>query len=275
MQDMPILRAEDDTEPKEKLRKSIQSVEAGVEVLKSLVEAQGSIALRDVSAATGMSRSQAYRYLLAYVNTGFVRQDPVTSKYSLGPMALRVGLAALGQIDVTARATEGLDLLVETTGRTGLLTVWAEGGPTIIRWVNGRQRIVTSLGLGSVLPLLVSAAGHIYLSYMPVRVTEEMTKREWINLPHQPGETLEGMRHDIRKKIRARGFAGVSGTVIPGLCAIGVPVLDSQGEAAGVISLIARAGEPLETDAACVRAILETAEKISHNLGWFGPIAMT
>lgn len=255
-------------------RKSIQSVEAGVEVLKALVEAQGSAALRDVSAATGMSRSQTYRYLLAYVNTGFVRQDPATSKYSLGPLALRIGLAALGQIDVTARASEGLEQLAETTGRTALLTVWAEGGPTIIRWVHGRRRMITSLSVGSVLPLLVSSAGHIFLSYLPLRVTAEMAKKEWSGLSNRPAKSLEDMLRMIRENIRAKGYAGVAGTVVPGLCAIGAPILDSQGEAVAAISLLARAGEPLEEDADCVRAMLETAEKISQNLGWFGPIGV-
>lgn len=271
-------RSEDETglaldlEVKDK-RKSIQSVEAGVEVLKALVTAQGSAALRDVSAATGMSRSQTYRYLLAYVNTGFVRQDPITSKYSLGPLALRIGLAALGQIDATARASEGLELLAETTGRTGLLAVWAEGGPTIIRWVHGRQRVVTSLSVGSSLPLLFSTSGHIFLSYMPARVTMAMALQEWSTIPHQPGERVEDLLQNIRKEVRAKGYAAAAGTVVPGLCAIGAPVLDSQGEAVACITLLARAGEPLEEDTACVDAMLRTAEKISQNLGWFGSFA--
>ena len=270
MQDVPVMHAQDATEPKDK-RKSIQSVEAGAAVLMALVEAQGNAALRDVSAATGMSRSQANRYLLAYVNTGFVRQDPVTSKYSLGPTALRLGLAALGQIDVTARAGEGLELLAETTGHTCLLIVWAEAGPTIIRWVHGRQRVITSLSLGSVLPLLVSAAGHIFLSFLPGRVIADRARQEWQSHSHKAGESLETVLQDIRQNTRAKGYAAVSGTVVPGLCAIGAPVLDSQGEAVAVISVLAKASDALESDRHFVQALLDSAAAISRNLGWFGP----
>lgn len=253
-------------------RKSIQSVEAGVRVLEALAAANGSAALREVSAATGMSRSQAYRYLLAFVNTGFVRQDPVTSKYCLGSLALRVGLAALGQTDAVARASEALELLVETTGRTGLLTVWGERGPVIIRWVHGRRRVVASLGLGSVLPLLVSSSGHIFISYMPGRVTADVAEEEWRSSHRTSDESLEVLLRAIRKNTRAAGFATVSGTVAPGLCAISAPILDAQGEAAGSISLLARADEPLAGDKACVAFLLATSAKVSRDLGWFGPM---
>ena len=251
-------------------RKSIQSVEAGVRVLEALVAAHGSAALREVSAATGMSRSQTYRYLLAYVNTGFVRQDPITSKYCLGPLALKVGLAALGQTDAVARASEELELLAEATGRTGYLTVWGDMGPTIIRWVHGRRRVVTSLGLGSVLPLLVSSGGHIFLSYMPVRVTRGVAEQEWKAASNKPGENLDTLLQNIRKTCRAKGFASVAGTVVPGLCAISAPILDSQGEAAASIGLLARAEEPLADDKACVTALLDATTRVSRNLGWFG-----
>src|SRR3546814_19122312 len=56
----------DDEEAK---RKSIQSVEIGVSVLKVLADAEGPQRLRDIAAVSGLSRSQAHRYLLSYVNT--------------------------------------------------------------------------------------------------------------------------------------------------------------------------------------------------------------
>src|SRR3546814_2090430 len=82
----------DDEEAK---RKSIQSVEIGVSVLKVLADAEGPQRLRDIAAVSGLSRSQAHRYLLSYANTGMVRQDSESGLYELGPLAITIGLAGL------------------------------------------------------------------------------------------------------------------------------------------------------------------------------------
>ena len=57
-------------------RKSIQSVEIGVRVLLALVETGGDEGafLREVAEHSGLSRSQAHRYLLSFVNTGVAEQ---------------------------------------------------------------------------------------------------------------------------------------------------------------------------------------------------------
>lgn len=58
-------------------RTSIQSLEIGARVLEALVNSNNEGAhLREVAEKAKLSRSQAHRYLLAFVNTGVVEQDP-------------------------------------------------------------------------------------------------------------------------------------------------------------------------------------------------------
>ena len=57
-------------------RKAIQSVEIGVRVLRALMDCPRDGAhLREVAEKSGLSRSQAHRYLLSFVNTGVVEQQ--------------------------------------------------------------------------------------------------------------------------------------------------------------------------------------------------------
>src|SRR3546814_10507829 len=82
----------DDEEAK---RKSIQSVEIGVSVLKVLADAEGPQRLRDIAAVSGLSRSQAHRYLLSYVNPGMVRQASESGLSEPGPLPIPTGSAGL------------------------------------------------------------------------------------------------------------------------------------------------------------------------------------
>ncbi len=92
-------------------RKSIQSVEIGVRVLLALVETGGGEGafLREVADHSGLSRSQAHRYLLSFVNTGVAEQDERSGRYYLGGLTVRLGLAAMARLDTVRIAAEHLE----------------------------------------------------------------------------------------------------------------------------------------------------------------------
>src|SRR3546814_16935606 len=102
--------------------------------------------------------SQAHRYLQAYINTGLVQQEPADGRYSLGPTALKIGLSALSRLDVIRITTAYLRQLADDLETTGLLSIWGDYGPTIIRWLDGGVPIATSLHVGSVLPIQIGRA---------------------------------------------------------------------------------------------------------------------
>jgi DNA-binding IclR family transcriptional regulator len=124
--------ARDDAEP---LRAGIQSVEVGFELLDALSQADGALMLRDLAAAAGMSAAKAHRYLVSFQRMGLVVQDPVSTRYDLGPAALRIGLASLARLDAVKFARERIDGLLAETGHTLAIAVWGNQGPTIVHWI--------------------------------------------------------------------------------------------------------------------------------------------
>src|SRR3990172_7728103 len=79
-------------------RRGIQSIETGVRLLEALERVDGPLALKDVSAMAGMDPSSAHRYLASFARCGLVRQSDDT-RYDLGPLTLRVGLAAMQRVE--------------------------------------------------------------------------------------------------------------------------------------------------------------------------------
>jgi DNA-binding IclR family transcriptional regulator len=238
-------------------RRGIQSVEIGTRVIEALRAAAAPLHLKDLAKASGLPASNCHRYAVSFVRTGFLVQDVNSGRYELGPRLLQAGLAALARIDPIAVATSALERLVDATGNTGLLSVWADPGPTIVRWMPGPAAVRTSLSTGSTLPLLTSATGRVFLAYLPSRQTALLLASE------TRLETVDPAR--LAASVRASGIARVSGDHIPGLSAVAAPVLDAYGEATAVMTLVgARRGiEP----AAVQRLPLEAGEA-SARLGW-------
>src|SRR5262245_8537600 len=76
-------------------RRGIKAVEVAGRILDHLARAQTSVGLRDLAAAGRMSPGKVHRYLASFLASGLARQDPDTRQYALGPLAMRLGLAAL------------------------------------------------------------------------------------------------------------------------------------------------------------------------------------
>ncbi|MEM8987740.1 MAG: IclR family transcriptional regulator [Pseudomonadota bacterium] len=223
-------------------RRGIQSVEVSAVILSALTTAGSAVSLKELSDIAEMPPSKTHRYLSSFIRTGLVRQDEQSGHYDLGPAALELGLAALSRLDVLELAQHEMKLIAKETDLTTLLSVWGQNGPTVVRWQRARTQLVTSLGLGSVLPVTFSATGHVFLSYLPQAMTANLVSKE---LKASKKNTSEKNRAKTKKevyniidKVRKLGHASADSSVIPGLQALAAPILDHQGEASAVITLI-------------------------------------
>jgi DNA-binding IclR family transcriptional regulator len=238
-------------------RRGIQSVEIGMRVIEALRAARAPLHLKDLAKASGLPTSNCHRYVVSFVRTGFLAQDINSGRYDLGPRLLQAGLAALARTDPIGVSTTALERLVDATGNTGLLSVWADLGPTIVRWMPGLAAVRTSLSTGSTLPLLTSATGRVFLAFLPPRQTAALLANETLSDNVEPGLLAAG--------VRSSGISRVSGDHIPGLSAVAAPVLDAHGEAQAVITLVgARKG----IAAAAVDRLRREAAEASARLGW-------
>jgi DNA-binding IclR family transcriptional regulator len=220
-----------------KKRAGIQSVEIGMRVLDTLANMDGPRPLAAIVKGCGLSPSQTHRYLASLTEAGMARQD-ANGDYDLGAAALKLGLSALGRIDVFRVADEKLAAFCTATGATVLLAALGPAGPIVVRWHVGRPPIVTSLGLGSVLSVLHSATGQIFLAYRPGQETEGLVEAELAQSPTLDIAAVERLKANIR----AEGKAAVGGTLIPGLNAEAFPIFDMQRHAILAATLITADG---------------------------------
>ncbi|SPF79339.1 IclR family transcriptional regulator [Pseudoprimorskyibacter insulae] len=209
----------------------IQSLDSALVVLEAMARAPGPMTLTQLAKDVNMPASKVHRYLASFAHAGLVQQAGKSGKYDLGPGAARLGLAAVSRMDFVNRTADALPELCADTGLTALLSVWSDNGPTIVRWERAAGFIVTTLGLGTTMPLLRSATGRVFLAYAPPQVIAERLTFEQSTAP--------GVDPDvINQNVKSDGFAHVSGDLIPGLAAISAPVLNWQSEIEAAVTLI-------------------------------------
>lgn len=254
-----------------KERAGIQSVEVGFGLLQVLGEAQGPLMLRDLARAANMSAAKAHRYLVSFQRLQLVVQDAGSTRYDLGPAALKLGLASLSRLDAVKLARERITPLMEQIGHTLALAVWGNHGPTIVHWEESPSAVTVNLRLGDVMPLLTSATGLCFAAYAPKEAIALMLKEEMGRAQKQGRGDVPGTLAEVRAlldAVRQRGAARVVDTLLPGIVGFCVPVFDSDGHMAlGMVALGPAGSFDAEWGGAVEKPLRAAADQLSSDLG--------
>lgn len=262
-------------------RAGIQSVEVGFELLNALSNAPGALMLRDLAAAAGMSAAKAHRYLVSFQRMGLVMQDPVSTRYDLGPAALRLGLASLSRIDAVRLARERIPDLLMETGHTLAIAVWGNQGPTMVHWAEAPQTVPVTLRLGDVMPLLTSATGRCFAAFMgnegpdaqriAPMIRDELAHVKKLPRSGMPLVDVPKTLQDVQtmlQETRQQGLGRVVHSLLPGVGGFCAPVFDAQGRLAlGLVVLGSVATLDTDWAGAPARALLCCARQLSADLG--------
>lgn len=247
-------------------RRGIQSVEIGLRVLAAVARQREPSPLSVIAQASGISASQAHRYLSSLMASGMVKQDGRAGSYDLDVGAIRIGLSALSRLDPSALADETCRDLVRDTRRTCMLSVWGDAGPVVVRWFAGNPAVICSLQVGSTLPVVNSATGRVFLAFGDKALCDEQARKERRALGRRPGD-LAAIRSEVSRYMSAQ----VQGELIPGLRAQSAPVFDLQGRLLFVITIIANDGFSTTGDAEAMTALRAACENLTQSLGGAWP----
>src|SRR6478752_8162147 len=255
-----------------KERAGIQSVEVGFGLLQALGEAPGPLMLRDLARAANMSAAKAHRYLVSFQRLQLVVQDGASTRYDLGPAALKLGLASLSRLDAVKLARERVTLLMEEIGHTLALAVWGNHGPTIVHWEESPQAVTVNLRLGDVMPLLSSATGRCFAAWLSRDAITPLLKDEIARAQKQGRSDVPASLTEARAMlddVRQRGAARVVDTLLPGIVGFCVPVFDSDGHIVlGIVAVGSMASFDPEWNGAVDGPLRAAASQLSSDLGW-------
>ena len=198
-------------------QRGIQSIEVGGRLLQALARQGRPMALKDLAAAADMAPAKAHPYLVSFGKLGLIAQDEASGRYGLGPLALQIGLISLQQVDPLRLATERLPALAREIGQTVGITVWGDGGATVVRPEEAPSPVHVTMRHGAVMSLRGTASGRLFAAHLPR------------DLVRRAAGALDKTFEQELQAIRSAGYSHVVDAAVPGVSGLAAPVFDSQG----------------------------------------------
>lgn len=247
----------------------VQSLEIGMGILRAMVNGQRSMMLKDIAAAAEMPASKAHRYLVSLIRAGLVEQDPMTSRYDLGPFALNIGLVAIDRLDRIRLGLAAIAELRDHINETTALAVWGDGGPVIVRWERPRRPITVNVVTGTALDPLTSASGRAFAAWLPKDSCNRLIDRYLKAGKLAPDMQTRADVEAVLARVRAEGYASVSGYhLIAGVEAVAAPVFNFKNEISMAILVVGVAGMfDMSPQGPVVGPMKAAAEDLSRRLG--------
>jgi DNA-binding IclR family transcriptional regulator len=222
-------------------RAGIKAVEVAGRLLDALTRSDDPVALRELAAAGHMSPGKAHRYLASFLATGLARQNPDTRRYMLGPLAMRLGLAALNAHQPLRDAIALQRELRNRLDETFVLSVWGAQGPTVVQVEESSQPIVMTMRVGAVLPMLATATGLVFAAFLPAHFTRPLI--EAALAANDQNNVFARDRAAIDRliaQVREQGYAYNEGHLMQGVNAAAFPLIDRSSSLVAVMAVMGR-----------------------------------
>lgn len=252
-------------------RQRVQSAETAVSVLKGLASIGGRAGLTTLSAHLDLSTAKVHRYLVSLIREGLVDQDLASQQYFLGAELMQIGLAAMRQAEPIRLIEPALARLRESLEITCFAAVMGNKGPTIMRFEEPGLPVTINVRAGSVMSLVWSASGRVFLGLLNDSKVHQMAKEELKDASTEMLSLLPAVDpiEFLRAEVRAVGCSVVRDTYLRGISAISAPVFDFTGKVcAAITALGASGGFDPSVNGEVGTAVRNEARLVSEKLGF-------
>jgi DNA-binding IclR family transcriptional regulator len=183
---------------------------------------------------------------------------------------IQIGLAAMRQADPIRLSEPALVRLRESLEVTCFLAVMGNKGPTIVRFEEPGLPVTVNARVGSVMSLLWSATGRVFLGLLDEARVRRMAEEELAAASPEmrgllpPSDPIER----VRAEVRGDGCAVVRDTYLRGISAVAAPVYDYTGRVCASITALGPTGgfDP-SPRGAIAQAVCREARATSERLG--------
>lgn len=244
-------------------RRGIQSVEVAFRVLSALQSSQQALPLKEIAQRAEMTSSATNNYLVSLVRTGLAAADDKPGHYKLGPASLRLGMAAVGQVDGFDLVRREVTALRDATQHHSAMSIWTADGPVSLFKQDGEIRGALEMRTG-LISLLATAAGKVFVASLPAAETKKLLQQE----ARTAGIEAQVFRNEAERELQSRGYVSMERADGTGYASLAAPVRDWSGEVKFALSLIgSRTTLNVRVNGPHVAALLESSARATAALG--------
>ena len=245
-----------------------ETVDLSLRLLERLASSRGSVGVSELAREFASSKATVYRHLQALMLHGFVHQEATTTRYAAGIKLFILGERLRERFDILAVAREEMAQLRDETAQPATLSTLVESQVVVLEVLQGQATVNFGTRPGTVLDLHASAHGKVALAFGPEGLMKRCLARglkAWT--PHTICSPA-GLERAVAQ-VRSRGWATAPNQVLHGVNGLAAPVFNHAGDYVGAVAI---AGSiqyiPASPPQNQIRAVTQTAERISRKLGW-------
>ncbi|MDI7259320.1 MAG: IclR family transcriptional regulator [Thermodesulfobacteriota bacterium] len=245
-----------------------QSLAHGLEVLLLYDTSCSVFTVAEISRRLKYSQSKAYRLVRTLMKYRLLQDDHGTAKYTLGLNALRLGLLAQQQFNISAIAEPFMKELSLLTKETVLLTAVNGTKGIVLERVESEEPVRYSIFQpGASIPLHAGASSKILMAYLPEEECDRIIAKEGLKRFTSNTITDKDRLKAHLRDIRKRGYAFSDQEVDRDVRAMAAPILNGSGELVAGLSVAGPAYRINKKKvSSCAKLVIQYAQKITSHL---------
>ena len=247
---------------------TVAAVERAADILLHFTKTRmPSLGVTDIASEMGLSKAAVHRVLASLRSRDLIAFDEKTRRYSLGPMALVLGLTCLDRLDIRELAATELPLLSAATGETATMSVVVGDKRVYVDQVTPDREVIMSVTIGEPYPLHAGSSSKVFLAYQS---EQEIEKYLSAKLPALTSATVtdpDQLRRELRQ-IREQGWARSTGERQSGASSVAAPVFNHTGKPVAVVSVCGPADRFDAVADRCREELLATTRRMSRRMGY-------
>ena len=241
---------------------NVQSVERALQILSCFTIEEKSLSVKDISTKLSLPKSTVVRILQTLKSQRFIEQDNLTQLYQLGFKVFELGNVYASSIDLRQVALPVMRTLNEETLETVSLNVLDGYNRICIEKVESNQQIRNFVKVGGRSALCYGASGKVLFSYLTIEEQKLIMQQEGLDQDQQK-ILLEKVQQIVNQ-----GYALSLSERIEGLLSISSPILDSEQNIIGGLSIsgpVIRMGIKQQH---MIQSLVKASVEISKKMGY-------
>lgn len=247
----------------------VQSLDRTFGILKMLAQDTSGLSLAAIAEGEDLPKSTAFRLLAVLAQHEYVRKNPETNLYRLGPAFLELSSRYLNSLELK---TESAPFMSELAAALGTIVFLARRQETRMVYID-KQDQYTSLRKYSIIgqqkPLYCTSLGKaLILDMSDDEIRILLGGERFVKFGPNTHPGVEELIADIRI-CRERGWTRDNEEAEPGVNCVAAPIRDYRGQVISSISTswVLESRPDLTPEKAAVH-VVRAADGISRSMGW-------
>ena len=204
----------------------------GLHILESFTPGRPRLSQAALRKLTHIPKSTVFRLLRILTGLNYLKHDPETGEYHLGPRVLSLGFSVLQFLPARDIARPYLQALSREFGRSVNLLMLDKTELVFIERIRVHSPWDFNVGVGSRIPVYSTASGRAVLAYLDRECREGLMAQLGADEEALPPAEAGGEGIiDALDEVRAQGYAVNNGQLLSGIRVIAVPLFSRDGAA--------------------------------------------